>query len=247
MTDTSETFNDIDNALADLEVVHTQEPATVTLEATEVAHYIHHQVELLKTDTNPGPRLEALRQVVALAKAWSWEDTETMPIPLYTGELSVQQTSAMADRIGPVSDGISDGVGFWVPDPKQLEPKPSQRDGGAFQVPQTYPHVKPTAFIDPKESIMPPAFPKVTPGQNYISKAAVDLIKQVDGGEELLGQLQNLLEEVAEDGDGEGFEGVAATQDSWPNDMSTPQFMDGAEAVADEDYFGTDPQGLTRK
>ena len=65
------------------------------------------------------------------------------------------------------------------------------------------------------------------------------------GGASLLAEFEAMLgQEPAKEGD------AAPTQvnkdDGWPGDCATDSFLEGKQAFASEDYFGTNPNGLGR-
>jgi len=209
---------------------------TRAMTLTEVIDYCKSQIDLAKADTDPAPRIAALSAVVALAKAYSWETSSTMTVPVFSGELSVNAQSAAAER-------IAEHPGKSLPTAPGTQASPSS---GAFEN-----NAGPTGpvgnTVRPAASYMPPASPHSTPAANamgFVAKAAEVLAKSGDAA--MLNELKAILEGEAKPGDGEEMKDNVRKDDGWPADLATKTFLDGKSEIPTEDDFGPDPHNLRR-
>lgn len=226
MPELKETLDAIDQELAGL--LKADEPLKMTLD--EVLSYAREQIGLAKADSDPAPRLAALREVINLAKAYGWEENNTMSVAVYSGDCAVQRMSAHAER-----NAEHPGQGLGVPGP---EASPAS---GAFES-ASGPTGPASNTASPAARYMPPAFPQSEPAasaEGFMAKAA-DVLKSVDGGEALLDELKGMLNTEAKAGDGEGFT-KEIKDDGWPLDLSTPSFLEGEPEVKSDEDFGVDP------
>lgn len=225
----------IDSELAALltPVESEPEPQVITMTPEELASYAKNQLELAKADTDPTARLTALHEVIALAKAYSWEEKGSMGVSVYGGPLSVGAQSA---------SGEESEKSVSVPGP-QASPGAQgfEASGGDMSGPA------PTAAA----RAMPPAFP-VSPaasGQGWISKAEVEaVIAKADNADALAAAMKDLLSQPVE-GDitiEQEPEAVAKDDAHWPADLASKQFLDGEKVTDDVIDFGDDPDGLGR-
>lgn len=239
----NKTLDAIGTELAGLLSVEDINPQSQTMTLDQFVAYCAEQIKLAKADANPTPRLAALSQIVALAKAYSWEDGAAMSVPLFSGELAVTSQSAYAERNPTAIDSEMNGQGFSVPG---LQAAPA---GGAFETSSAGPSGPPSNTAKPAARYMPPAFPQSEPAaaaQGFMAKAASILEKSAEG-KTLLAEFNALLgNEPAQPGDGDGFKKAVSKDDGWPHDLATDTFLNGKPAVANEDDFGTDPNGLGR-
>src|SRR5690606_13904706 len=144
-------------------LLKTQNPATVSMTQPQFLAYARDQITLAKSDSDPKPRLTALEKLVSIAKAQSWEDTTTIPVSVYAGDLSVQATSAQAEQIAE-----HPGLGVAVPGP-QGAPTSGGFESGAGPAGPTGNTVR------PEGRWMPDAAPQSTPtggAEGFIAKAA---------------------------------------------------------------------------
>lgn len=235
MPDLSKTFDAIDTELAGLLSDDNTEakPTTVAMTPDQFLAYVGEQIKLAKADVDPRPRVEALKQVVALAKAYAWESSDPFNVPVYSGDLSRQAQSADAERI---ADHPGKGLGTGVE-----QGAPSGAFAGAAG-----PTGPASNTASPEQRIMPPAFPQSTPtasSQGFMAKAAQVLAK-ADNGEALLAELGAMLDQEAEAGDGDAV-ATDSRDDGWPLDLASESFLDGKQ-VPPADNFGVDPNGLGR-
>lgn len=215
----------------ELEGLRVPGPLTKAMTSEELIEYTKEQIALAKKDTDPGPRIKALSEVVNLAKAYSWEDGGTMSVAVYSGELSVQAGSRQAE--------IMDTT-LGVPGPQ------ASSSSGGMEAPSgvTGPA---TNTARPVMRIMPPALPESTPaagGEGWIAKAE-SVLKSVDGGAALLAELKGMLGAEARPGDGAGFRQPVVKDEGWPADLATKEFLEGKPASPRADDFGSDPSDLT--
>ena len=77
-----------------------------------------------------------------------------------------------------------------------------------------------------------------------MAKAHVELAKS-DNGKALLAEFESMLDaEPAKPGDKEPTE--VSKDEGWPSDCATESFLEGKQAIANEDDFGDDTPGLGR-
>lgn len=240
MSDLNTTLEALGTELAGLLSTENATPETVSMTLDQFVDYCKSQIELAKADTDPAARVEALKAVVDLAKAYSWENGAAMSVPVYSGPLSRQAQSAEAEKIAE-----HPGRGLGVPGP---EASPSN---GAFEAASgiTGPA---THTARAAERHMPPALPMSTPAagnEGFIAKAALtEAIEKAADGQALLDSLKSMLDdEATKDAPAQiNEEPVAKQDDGWPADLSTKAFLDGEAEIPAAEDFGTDPAGLGR-
>lgn len=213
---------------------------SVPMTKTEFAAYCAEQIKLAKADTDPAPRLAALAEQVALAKAYTWENSGPFGVSIYSGELAVTAQSAHAERNPQVVDSEKNGQGMAVPGPQAT---PS---GGAFEAPSG-PTGPASNTARPAMTAMPPAFPQSEPAANaegFIAKAEV-----AKSAEALLAAAHSLLAEEGKSHQEPVAEALKAPMnkdDGWPADLASESFLQRKPEVAPEEDFGGDPEGLGR-
>lgn len=237
MTELNDTLEAIGKELSGLFAAPAQSSA-VDMTLVEFVAYCKSQIDIAKSDTNSSVRLAELCKQFEIAKMHGWEETDTMSVAIYGGDLSVESQSASAERLAP-----PDGQGISVPG-AQAAPA-----SGAFES-ASGPTGPASNTAKPAARYMPPAFPQATPvasGEGWMAKAAEfkASLAKAEGGAGLLAEFEAMLaQEPAKPGD------AAPTQvtkdDGWPGDLATDSFLEGKQAFANEDYFGTDPNGLGR-
>lgn len=238
MPDLTATLEAIGTELAGL--LSDDTPAIVEMKFAEFVDYCNQQIGLAKNDSNPAPRINALVEVVNLAKAYTWEDGSTMSVPVFSGPESVQAQSAYAER-------IADHPGLSLPTAPGQQAVPGGGQGGAFEAPSG-PSGPSGNTVSPAASYMPPTFPQSEPAagaQGFMAKAAQVLAK-AENGDALLGELKALLDAEAQPGDGNDLKDEVKKDDGWPLDLATESFLEDKPAVRNEDDFGKDPGGLGR-
>ncbi len=237
MTELNATLEAIGKELTGLFTAPAQ-PAAVDMTLGEFVTYCKSQIDLAKSDTDSTVRLAELCKVFEIAKMHGWEETDTMSVSIFSGDLSVESQSASAERLAP-----PDGQSLSVPG-GQAAPASGAFEGASGPTGPASNTAKPAARY------MPPAFPQTAPassGEGWMAKAAefkAHLAKAA-GGAGLIAEFEAMLaNEPAQVGD------TAPTQvskdDGWPGDLATESFLEGKQAHASEDYFGTDPNGLGR-
>lgn len=191
-------------------------PVTKSMTHAEFIAYVQEQVALAKTDADPVARIDALRKQIDLAKN-GWETSATIPVSVYSGDLSIDATSAAGER---------SEVSLSVPGPQ------SAPAAGAFESEGSMSGPAPTADA----RIMPPALPQSQPAagaEGFMAKAEKVLAKAVDGNM-LIAALRDELEDKP-------APVIAKDSDGWPTDLA----RDTADVDAEGD-FGFDPAGLGR-
>lgn len=236
MTDLTKNFEAIESAIAGLMAPENEGPQTLSLTPEQFVNYCNAQIELAKAGEDTENRLKHVGEVVAMMKAdnmGSWVETDTRNVPVFTGELSVQAQSRWAEKMesnfsqppqAPVaSGGFESPSGITGPASNTAMPEARHMPG---QAPQSEPAAESKGFMAKAKS----------------------LLAKADGGEALIAELQAILD--AEGGEGSDVTVVedapavekVAKDDGWPADLSTPQFLDGAEAVESVEDFGIDPE-----
>jgi len=243
MPELNDTLEAIGKELAGL--IKAEEPATEkVMTPEEFVAYAAEQITLAKSDEDPKPRLEHLAGVVDLAKAYSWEDGGGMSVSVYSGPLSVQAGSRQAEKIAE-HPGKPCGV--------DQKASPST---GAFEA-ASGPTGPASNTARPAARYMPPAFQQSEPAANaegFLAKAAT-VLKSVDGGELLLGELAAMLSEDAKaeavaagepTADKGSAEPIAKMDDGWPSDCAAESFLKGEPEIKEDEDFGADPADLGR-
>lgn len=218
MSKITETLEAIEKGLESLLVVdESSQPEAQTFTPEQFIAYVAEQIELAKSEEDSTPRLNYVREIVALAKAGGFEDKQTVTVPLYqSGPLSVQGQSAysaVTESTQPMSN-------------KANEPG----DCGAFARDVSSP-----SMPEPKaaESTMPPVSmePASSP-EGFLAKSA-----------EKTGTEKALLDQLSAVLTGDEAKVEKTTGDGWVHDLATPQFLDGKAVVDDSlDDFGNDPR-----
>jgi len=240
MPNLKETFAAIDKELSGL--LDDSSPQTAAMTAEQFVVYVQDQLTLAKSDSDPSARISALREVVSLAKAYSWEDNDTMSVPVFSGELSKPGQSAAAERI---AEHPGMGLGSSVPQGSTPAPEGSAFAGAAG------PSGPASNTASPAARYMPPATPQsepASPSEGFMAKAAALLEKSADGAA-LMTELKAMLDAEAQPGDGAAAKAeaaAAAKDEGWPLDLATEAFLENKPAVRSEDDFGADPSGLGR-
>lgn len=210
--------------------------ATRSMTLPQVVAYCKQQIDLAKSDSDPAPRIAALSAVVALAKAYTWEDGAAMTVPVFSGELSVDAQSAAAERIAE-----HPGMSLATAPGDQASPA-----GGAFEMPSGV--AGPSGnTVRPAGTFMPPTFPQSEPAagaMGFMAKAAAALAKSGDAA--VLNELKAILEGEAKPGDGDALKDSVRKDDGWPLDLATKTFLEGKNEIPSEDDFGPDPHNLRR-
>lgn len=237
MTDISKTLHTIEAELQALRVEEHSTAVTKTMTFDEFIAYVQEQTALVKSDSDPKPRIEALIKVVALAKMENWEEGSTAAFPIFSGPESVQAQSANAER-----NAGDDGQSLGMPPGPQAAPS-----GAAFES-ASGPTGPATNTAAPASRAMPPV-PGAQPtgAGGFMAKAREVLGKSAEG--------QALLSEFASFLDSAPAEGVTFDDDAkapvakdagWPDDLANEHFLNEQAAPEDADNFGTDPDGLSR-